>query len=372
MTDEERIKLWEKNKNKLKKEDAMKKSNKNNKKEKAATPSLDGGSASPTSKKGSQRAIARRDMEEFKKKFLEKTPQETEEETPRFKDLQSFANKRKTGKEQYYTNKETVDYCLDLLEEFVDFKQESSLFLEPAGGTGEFIEGLKRKGVEKNNILSFDIEPKHADVALVDDFLSVEDLPENLITISNPPFGRANSLSKKFFNHAAKNSKMICFLIPKSWRKWSVQNSLDLNFHLVLDEEMPSNSFYKLDDEKFQDKKTLTTLFQVWERRDYKRKKVTVEDRKYLKKVRQDEEGLEKANLAITLFGYSCGKIEESFERKPNTTKGYFIAKNQEVIEALKTFDYSQFYNNTAYVKALSIKEINYLLNNYFDNKASL
>jgi len=288
----------------------------------------------------------------------------------RFKDFQSCANKRTTGKEQYYTNEKTVDYCLDLLEEFVDFKQEPSLFLEPAGGTGEFIEGLKRKGVEKNNILSFDIEPKHPDVTLVDDFLSVEDLPENLITISNPPFGRANSLSKKFFNHAAKNSKMICFLIPKSWRKWSVQNALDSNFHLVLDKEMPDNSFYKPDNEEFQDKKTLSTIFQVWEKRDYKRVPVTVEDRGYLIKVRQDEEGLRKANVAITLFGYSCGRIEENFKRKPNTTKGYFIARDQEVIEALRSVDYSKFYNNTAYVPALSIKEINYLLNNYFDSTA--
>jgi len=38
MTDKERIKLWERNKNKLKKEDTMKKQNKNNKKEKAANP----------------------------------------------------------------------------------------------------------------------------------------------------------------------------------------------------------------------------------------------------------------------------------------------------------------------------------------------
>ena len=278
--------------------------------------------------------------------------------------IQSYANKRKTGKEQYYTNKKTVEYCLDLLSELIDF-EEDQMFLEPAGGTGEFIDGMIRRGACASNIISYDIEPKHPKVKK-GDFLLVDDLPSNLITISNPPFGRANSLSKKFFNHASKNSKMVCFLIPKSWRKWSVQNSLDLDFHLILDEELPNDCFYKLDDPDFQDKKTLTTLFQVWERRDYKREKINIIDKGYITKVKQDEQGLRTANVAITLFGYSCGKVEEDFEREPNSTKGYYIAKSQEVIDALRLVDFSSFYNNTAYVKALSMMEINHLLNEHF------
>ena len=37
------------------------------------------------------------------------------------------------------------------------------------------------------------------------------------------------------------------------------------------------------------------------------------------------------------------------------------------VVDALKTVDFSRFYNNVAFVEALSIKEINFLLNEYKD-----
>ena len=66
---------------------------------------------------------------------------------------QSTANKRKTGKEQYYTDSSAVDKCMAYLSDFIDFKE--FVFLEPAGGTGEFIKGFQRNGIPDNNILSF-------------------------------------------------------------------------------------------------------------------------------------------------------------------------------------------------------------------------
>ena len=68
---------------------------------------------------------------------------------------QSTANKRKTGKEQYYTDSTAVDKCLKYLSDFIEF--EDFVFLEPAGGTGEFIKGFQRNGVKDEKIMSFDI-----------------------------------------------------------------------------------------------------------------------------------------------------------------------------------------------------------------------
>ena len=144
---------------------------------------------------------------------------------------QSYANKRTTGKEQFYTTSNAVDLCITEMAKHVNLT--GRLLLEPCGGTGEFIEGLKRHGIAENKIISFDIEPKHPSV-LQQDFLETEPaIFEGSVCITNPPFGRANSLSKKFFNHAAEGCYFIGFLIPKSWRKWSVINSLNKNFDLV-------------------------------------------------------------------------------------------------------------------------------------------
>lgn len=267
-----------------------------------------------------------------------------------------MGNTRKTGKEQYYTLPEVVDTCVDIAMKYYT----GGPILEPAGGTGEFIEGMLRKGVDENLIVSGDIEPKHR-LVKKQDFLKMR-LHKKHFTISNPPFGRANSLSVKFFNHAAPFSSHICFLIPISWRKWSVINKLDERYHLVEDVEMPPVSFYN-DDGPIEGG-LLRTVFQVWERRDELRPKIKIENRGYLIKSNPEE-----ADVAITLFGHSSGRIETDFERVNNSTKGFYKIKDDSVIEALNSVDYSKYNSNVAYVKALSFGEINSLLNDYYDNE---
>lgn len=265
-------------------------------------------------------------------------------------------NRRKTGKEQYYTLPEVVDQCVSIALKY----HEGEPILEPAGGTGEFIEGMLRAGVDESLIESGDIEPKHRLVKQGDFLKSQYQNP--YFTISNPPFGRANSLSVKFFNKAAGYSTYICFLIPISWRKWSVINRLDNRYHLVEDVEMPQVSFYN-DDGPITGG-ILRTVFQVWEKRDEIRPKIEVEDRGYLVKTNPED-----ADVAFTLFGHSSGRVETNFERKLNSTKAYFKVSSPEVITAMQSVDYTKYNQNTAYVAALSMPEINSLLNEYFDKK---
>lgn len=266
-------------------------------------------------------------------------------------------NTRKTAKEQYYTLPDVVDQCVSIAMKYYKPGQK---ILEPAGGTGEFIEGLIRHGIDSSIITSYDIEPKHP-LVKEQDFLQTQ-IQTSYFTISNPPFGRANSLSVKFFNVSAKFSTHVCFLIPISWRKWSVINKLNNLFHLVEDVEMPPVSFYN-DDGPIEGG-MLRTVFQVWEKRDYYRPKIEIEDRGYIKKTTPDE-----ADIAFTLFGHSSGKVERTFERKLNTTKVFFKVKSPEVITALESVNFSVFNENTAYIKALSLMEINSLLNDYFDSQ---
>ena len=268
--------------------------------------------------------------------------------------------KRTTGKEQYYTLPEVVDQCIEIALPYLGEED----ILEPCGGTGEFIKGLLRKGIASDRIHSIDIEPKH-ELVQEGNFLEQEMPPyqaQQYFTITNPPYGRANSLAVKFFNQASICSTYICFLIPKAWRKWSVINKLHENYHLVEDVDMPKVAFYN--DDGAIEGGNLSTVFQVWERRSEKREKITVEDRGYLTNSTPEE-----GDVAITFFGYSSGRIETDFERVPNTTKKYFKVKDDSVIEALKSVDYTRFNQNVSYTPALSILEINYLLNEFFDKK---
>ena len=264
-----------------------------------------------------------------------------------------LGNRRVTGKEQYYTPRELASELVLKVKALIpDFS--SRTVLEPAGGTGAFVDAAKLAGAKK--VLSVDIEPKHSAVGK-GDYLETTLKLTNAVTISNPPFGRNNSLSIPFFNRAAEHSEYIAFIVPRSWRKWSVINRLNRNFHLLLDEDLQIDY---VDDTGtlITQKNLLKTCFQVWQRKDELRELVKIEDRGFVTKVKPEE-----ADIALTVFGYSCGKVNEEFERKANTTRMFLKLNHPKALKVLKTMDYQRFSKNTAYTDALSFQEINYLLN---------
>lgn len=321
------------------------------------------------------------------------------------KNKQSYANTRVTGKEQYYTDADVVDLCLAEVQKHIDLTDR--MILEPCGGTGEFIEGFLRLGIPRQNIESYDIEPSHSMVQ-VGDYLETNFEHKQYVSITNPPFGRASQLAKQFFNHAAEHSDYICYLIPKSWRKWSTQNSLNEHFHLIADIDMPKNCFYLPDGSK-NEKDVLSTVFQIWEKRDKKRKKIKIPNHKLVKKVQPtkkevtvfqkekrqlyvkdgddfitlEEQFYKKTkqkrpnkitgvNFEIIVFGHSCGQCREldpNEEYEAKTTTMYLNIDRDDVKQFLMNHDFSHHFNNVAYVQALSMEEINYELNEHFGLK---
>lgn len=321
------------------------------------------------------------------------------------KNKQSYANTRVTGKEQYYTDEAVVDLCLEEVQKHINLK--GRMILEPCGGTGEFIKGFLRIGIPTNNIESYDIEPKHPMVQM-GNYLETQFTHKNYVSITNPPFGRASQLAKQFFEHAAEHSDYICYLIPKSWRKWSTQNSLNEHFHLVADIDMPKNCFYLPDGSK-DEKDVLNTVFQIWEKRKTKRKKIKIPNHKLVKKLQpkkkevtvyqqekrqlfeyvngqltriQDQlykktkqkrpDKIKGANFEMIVFGHSCGKCKEldpNLEYEAKTTTMYLSIDRDDVKQFLMNHDFSHHYNNVAYVQALSMEEINYELNKHFGLK---
>ena len=262
-------------------------------------------------------------------------------------------NKRVTGKEQYYTPAKLAQQLLaEVLKAVPDLATRT--VIEPAGGTGSFIEAAREFGVA--NFVSVDIEPKHEAVRKAD-FLEFPIKVRDAITISNPPFGRNNSLSIPFFNKAADHSEYICFIVPRSWRKWSVINRLDKRFHLVADHDIQVD-YEDASGKKLSERNDLRTCFQIWQRKPTLRPKYSVEDHGLIEKTTAAN-----ADVALTIFGFGCGKVLTDFERKPNTTKMFLKLHHPQALKALQSVDFTKFSKNTAYTQALSLPEINYLLN---------
>jgi predicted RNA methylase len=262
-------------------------------------------------------------------------------------------NTRVTGKEQFYTPPElAIELVAQASKIIPNFS--SRKFLEPAGGTGSFIEALQQTGAK--TITSVDLYPKHPLVETAD-FLEFESAEKDLVAVSNPPFGRNNALAIPFFNHAARFSEFICFLVPRSWRKWSVENRLNPNFHKILDEDV-FVSYQDASGQSVTETNDLRTCFQIWQRQEAVRPAIVVPDNGLIQKSSPEE-----AQLAIRVFGYGCGKVLSDFPPQKNTTLMFLKTKDPSVQKLLPELDYQRFSKNTAYTEALALPEINFLLN---------
>jgi predicted RNA methylase len=264
-------------------------------------------------------------------------------------------NTRVTGKEQYYTPRTTADQVLDaLLSLRPDLVNKS--WLEPAGGTGCFVDALIERNISE--ILSFDIEPHHKWVKK-GNFIEQTLTGAHYVAVGNPPFGRNNALSVPFFNKCAEVCDVICFIVPRSWRKWSVTNRLSMNFNVIDDYDLDIN-YVDVNGMSISNNSHLRTCVQTWERTSQLRSPIFVEDRGVVEKC-----GPTDADVALTIFGFSCGTLRTDFPRVPNTTQMFLKLRHKKALEALQHIDYSRFFNHTAYTQALSLQEINFLLNEF-------
>jgi predicted RNA methylase len=264
-----------------------------------------------------------------------------------------LGNRRVTGDERYYTPPQlALELTARAAEVIPDFSDR--LLIEPAGGSGSFIDAARSFGVSE--ILSVDTHPLHEAVKKAD-FLKWSPRVTAAVTLSNPPFGRNNALAVPFFNHAAGFSDYIAFLVPRSWRKWSVQNRLDLNFQLLTDDDVEVN-YVDAAGLPLSSQSRLRTCFQIWQRQDTPREKVLIEDLGFVSRA-----PAATADLAITTFGYGCGRVHREFEPVPNTTRVFLKVNDPRVYQVIDNLQFDRFSKHTAYTEALSMQELNYLLN---------
>jgi hypothetical protein len=266
------------------------------------------------------------------------TPEELATETNKTTTAEAV---REAGLDKFYTIPAISEKCLASIGTRYEWS-EWGLVIEPSAGNGSF---LTRIPTTKK--IGIDISPEHKDI-IKKDFLTY--IPPSdigkILVVGNPPFGRVSSLAIKFFNYASKWADVIAFIIPRTFRRVSVHNKLNVNFHLVFDEEIPMEPC------SFSPPMMAKCCFQIWEKKETKRHIVELstshDDWDFLGFGPKDAKGQptppKGADFAMRAYGGKCGEIVDTgLETLRPKSWHWFKSKinKKTLIERFKTLDYT-------------------------------
>lgn len=241
------------------------------------------------------------------------------------------------GLDKFYTKPDIAQKCIAQID-----WSNWDLVIEPSAGNGSFF-----KQIPVSQKVGLDIKPDDESITVCDFFdYSPPSDKTNILVIGNPPFGKVSSLAVKFFNHAAQWSKCIAFIIPRTFRRVSIQNKLNLQFHLVHDEDIPMKPC------SFEPPMSVKCCFQIWERRDIPRNIIklptTHKDWNFLQLGPIGVDGQPTppigADFALRAYGGSCGTIERYNLGELRPKSWHWIKSNIDIntlIDRFNTLDYS-------------------------------
>ena len=248
---------------------------------------------------------------------------------------------REEGLDKFYTIPSVAEACICTVGSRYSWS-DWDIVIEPSAGNGSF---LARLPTEKR--IGMDIAPEHPDI-LEQDFFSYRPSADlkRILVIGNPPFGRVSSLAIKFFNHAAQWATVLAFIIPRTFRRVSVQNKLNGQFHLEHDEDIPMEPC------SFEPPMQVKCCFQIWSRRDEVRPFVKLPtshpDWEFLGFGPKDDKGQPTppvgADFAIRAYGGRCGDVVTETMQMLRPKSWHWIKSTIQVgdlIERFKQLDYS-------------------------------
>jgi predicted RNA methylase len=133
--------------------------------------------------------------------------------------------------------------------------------------------------------------------------------------IGNPPFGRQSSLAIKFIKKSCEFCKTVSFILPKSFKKDSLKKAFPLEFHLIIEEDLPNNSFL-VDGAEY----TVESVFQIWEKKTTHREVVEKIEPNHFIFVNKTNH----PDISFRRVGVYSGKIDKAIDDK-STQSHYFI-----------------------------------------------
>lgn len=264
--------------------------------------------------------------------------------------MQTKGLKRNTI-DKYYTKDTVVELCLDLVKKHLQIKN-ADLVIEPSAGNGSFIMGIKSLST---NFIFYDLEPENEEVIeqdfLLCDYEELKSSYDKIHIIGNPPFGRQSSLAIKFIKKSSEFCDSISFILPKSFKKDSLKKRFPLNFHLILEIDLPDKSF--LVDGVEHD---VPCVFQIWERKEYDRvinERLEPNNFVFVNKT-------EKPDISFRRVGVNAGMIDKKIDEK-SIQSHYFIKfkNNKSINDNIKRLSKIVYeINNTVGPKSISKQEL--------------
>lgn len=242
--------------------------------------------------------------------------------------------------DQFYTTPECAKKYFDVFASKINM-DDYDVILEPSAGTGSFY-----KLLPTHKRIGFDLEPKYAGIEKKNFFDFVPDVDKSYIVIGNPPFGKISSTAVAFFNKASEFADVIAFILPRTFKRVSIQNQLNLNFHLRYSEDTPLKPCC------FTPKMNAKCVFQIWTRKNTKRELVVYDkthaDFTFVKYGAKDANGQPTppvdADFALKAYGSHCGEIVDTNLSKLRPKSWHWIKANIDVAKLKKRFkklDYS-------------------------------
>jgi len=256
--------------------------------------------------------------------------------------------------------------ALDCINSFIETIQpkKTDIIIEPSAGAGAF---SLRLAESYQNVVAFDIDPRHPSIQqqnFLDYSFDVDDTKEAHV-VGNPPFGRQSSLAKKFIQHASKFAVSISFILPKSFKKESMQKVFPLQFHLVKECEIPVNSF--LINNKEHD---VPCIFQIWKKFPTERQIQPPEEPLCFTFCKKEED----PDIALRRVGVNAGKVITTNLSSLSHQSHYFILKRnitKRVLEKLFK-DLIFQHDNTVGPKSISKQELILQLNLLFKKQKNI
>lgn len=285
---------------------------------------------------------------------------------PNQTNIKKASDVRKEGLDKFYTIPSYSKTCIDTVFDMYD-KSTFDLIVEPSAGNGSFFNQLNTQ-----NKIGIDISPENKHITKMDFFdYTPPNNKHNILVIGNPPFGKVSSVAIRFFNHSAQWANTIAFIIPRTFRRPSVQNRLDTSFHLIHDEDMPTTPCC------FTPKMMVKCCFQIWQKKDTTRQIIHLPtkhaDWTFLPFGPKDERNQptppDGADFAIRAYGGNVGQLQTNDLHILRPKSWHWIKCNinkNKLIERFSQLDYSDSLN-TARQNSMGRGQFVQLYNNFIN-----
>lgn len=243
--------------------------------------------------------------------------------------------------DQFYTKPDIAQECYTILKQHVNI-DEFDYIVEPSAGKGAFFSLL-----DKTKRIGLDVEPKNELIIKKDYFKYNPQSVGKYLVIGNPPFGKISSLAIKFFNKSSEYADVIAFIVPRTFKRVSVQNQLNMNFYLTYNEDLPTKPCC------FEPPMSAKCCFQIWTKNsDEARKPVkydkTHPDFAFVKLGPKDKNNQPTpptdVDFVIKAYGTNCGTIKDTNLNILRPKSWHWIKAHinvEELKNKFKSIDYS-------------------------------